>query len=89
MTDIYQKIAQSIIKEQETIIGPLAVDQASKVPGINIKNDTISIEGDEKNAIEKLVKQYENLFGGTSVEVCKDAIKKLDVPKDQLPAILM
>ncbi len=90
MTDLYEKIAEQIIEEQEHIIGPLAFDQARKVSGItvNIDQHSVQLSGDKKDLVEKLVRQYEYLFGGTSIEVCKDAVRKLNVPKDQLPTLL-
>ena len=88
--DIFAQMAQRIIKEQESIIGPVALEQAKKVPGLKIdwQNHEVALGGDEKAIIENLVKQYQNLFGQTSVEVCKDAIKGLSVPADSLPALL-
>lgn len=88
--DIFAQMAQRIIKEQESIIGPVALEQAKKVPGLKIdwQNHEVAISADEKTVIEDLVKQYQNLFGQTSVEVCKDAIKGLSIPADSLPALL-
>ena len=68
----------------------MALEQARKVPGLKVDwpNRAISIEGDEKVILEKLVEQYRHLFGQTSVEVCKDAIKGLRVSPEELPALL-
>jgi len=90
MSDIYEKVAEKIIEEQEHIIGPVAYDQAKKVNGLKVDQaaHSVILEGDKKSLIEALVKQYEKLFGGTSVEVCKDAIKDFNLPKDQLPPML-
>lgn len=90
MPDLYEEIVEKIIREQETIIGPLAIDQAKKVSGItvDVSSHNVKLAGDEKNVLEQLVKQYANLFGQASVEVCKDAVKKLNVPKEQLPSLL-
>ena len=91
--DIFAQIADRIINEQETIIGPVAIEQAQKVQGILIdsKKHEVRLEGDKKTILEKLVKQYEALFGLTSVEVCKGAVKGLiaQAPKDQLPQVLL
>ncbi|MBI2013578.1 MAG: hypothetical protein HYS87_02005 [Candidatus Colwellbacteria bacterium] len=73
---IFEQIAGKIIKEQERIIGPLAWDEASKVPGlevINKKTGEIIIHSDVKDVLDKLVAQYERLFGRASHEVCREA----------------
>jgi len=90
--DIFAQIAEKIIREQEGIIGPVALEQARKVAGliINWEKHEVKLEGDKKEIVEKLVEQYEYLFGQASVEVCKDAVKSIisQVPKDQVPHIL-
>ena len=80
--DIFAQIAEKIIKEQEDIVGPVALEQARKVQGLRLDWDKheVMIEGDKKTILENLVKQYEYLFGRASVEVCKDAVKNL-LPK--------
>ena len=92
--DIIIQIAIQIIKEQETIIGPIAWEEAMKVSGFKIldsKTDNVTIEGDGKLALEKLVQQYERLFGRASREVCRSAIKSLvnDTNKGSIPTILI
>jgi len=90
--DIFAKIAEKIIKEQETIIGPVALEQAKKVAGLKIDwpKHVVVLEGDKKEIIEKLVEQYEYLFGQASVEVCKDAVRGIisKIPQDQMPQFL-
>jgi hypothetical protein len=88
--NVYAQIAVKIIKEQESIIGPIALEQAKKVPGLSVdwSKKEVQIAGNESAAIESLVQQYQHLFGQTSVEVCKQAIKGLQVPPDSLPALL-
>ncbi len=90
--DIYAQMAAKIIKEQESIIGPVALEQAKKVPGLEVDwaKHEVKIKGNEPATIEKLVEQYQHLFGQTSVEVCKDAVKGLrsDVPADKMPPLL-
>ena len=80
MTTIDQ-IALKIIKEQELIIGPLAWVEASKVSGIKIidqKPGSISINnGDSKTVVDRLVSQYERLFGRASREVSREAAAPL------------
>lgn len=87
----YEQVAAHIIKEQETIIGPLAFDQARKVNGIQIDSKGhIKIIGNGKEVIDHLVHKYSELFGAASVEVCKDAIKQLtpSISAEDLPEIL-
>ena len=71
------KITSSIIKQQELIIGPLAWAEAGKVLGIKIIDQThgqvILEDNDPKSAIDKLISQYERLFGRASREVCREA----------------
>jgi hypothetical protein len=84
-------VVSQIIKQQESIIGPLAFDQARKVAGLQIaSNGEIKISGNSKEVIGDLVEQYEHLFGQASIEVCKDAIKELKPPPapEELPDIL-
>lgn len=90
--DIFAQIAEKIIREQEGIIGPVALEQAKKVPGLKIDwpKHEVKLEGDKKEIVEKLVEQYEYLFGQASVEVCKDAVKDIvsSIPKTQMPQML-
>lgn len=91
--DIFAQIADKIIKEQEVIIGPIALEQAQKVEGLKIDEakHQVSINGDGKIILENLIKQYEKLFGPASILVCKDAVKNLigQAPKDQIPQLLL
>jgi len=77
--DLYDQIIAKIIEEQETIIGPVAVEQAKQVGGLKIDwpQHDVDVSGDPKVAIDKLVEQYKELFGQISVEVCKEAASKL------------
>jgi hypothetical protein len=87
----YSQIVTKIIKEQEAIIGPVAVEQAMRVNGLEVINaDNIKITGNAKEAVANLVDQYAKLFGRASIELCKEALRgsKVDIPKDQLPEIL-
>jgi hypothetical protein len=73
--DAILQIPILIIKEQEQIIGPLAWEEAGKVAGLNINqsHSAVSFTGDAKDVINRLVAQYERLFGMASREVCKNA----------------
>ena len=90
--DIFSQIAVKIIRAQESVIGPLAVEQAKKVSGLQLDwaRHEVRIEGNKSGVLDDLVKQYEHLFGLASIQVCRDAAKGLlsDLPKDQLPASL-
>lgn len=90
--DILAQLAEKIIKEQEAIIGPVAYEQAKKVEGLEITGSgKVTITGKPKEVLAQLVKQYEKLFGRTSVEVCREAVKSIiaHAPKDQVPQILL
>ena len=89
----FPKIAIRIIKEQELIIGPLAWDEAKKVPGIqivNVEREEVLVDSDPKQTIDKLVAQYERIFGKTSHAVCKDAVKDIisGLPPEEVPSSL-
>lgn len=90
---IFNQISIRIIKEQELIIGPLAWEEAKKVPGLQVVNQNqgqIALGPDEKETVNKLVGQYGRLFGKTSIEACKDAVLDLlaELPKEQIPSSL-
>ncbi len=94
MANLTLEITKKIILEQELIIGPLAWEEAAKVDGISVfeseKNVKITNNVNESDVINRLVRQYERLFGRASVEACKDAVKDL-LPKlqeDQIPEML-
>ena len=90
--DVYAEMVERIIKQQESIIGPIAVEQAEHVHNLHIDWDKkeISVTGDADKVIDDLVNQYKELFGKISVEVCREAaeplIKKL--PEGHLPKTL-
>lgn len=92
MTQIIDQVAMTIIKEQAVIIGPIAWDEAGKVSGlrIDVGNEQAVIEGDHKEVLEKLVAQYERLFGQASREVCRDAVRPLlsQLSNAEIPAVL-
>lgn len=90
--DIFEQAAKQIIIEQEAIIGPIALEQAKKVSGLTIdwEKHSVTFKGNKTEILNNLVEQYKKLFGKTSVEVCKEAIRSLlpDFPKNQLPSLL-
>ena len=73
-------LAAKIIKEQALVIGPLAWSEASKVQGLTIdmqKGEVVITSEDPKGAVDRLVAQYERLFGRASHEVCREAVASL------------
>lgn len=90
--DVYAQIAVKIISQQETIIGPVAVEQAKAVSGMKVDwaQHQVIIEGDGSSVIDNLVEQYKQLFGQISVEVCKEAVGRLaqQLSPEQIPASL-
>lgn len=91
--DIFAQMVEKIIRQQEGIIGPIALEQARKVPGLSVDldNHKITLVGNKKAILEKLVGQYEHLFGPASVEVCKDAVSSLvtKAPQGEVPQLLL
>lgn len=78
MSDIYETIAAKIIREQVGLIGPIAIQVASKVDHLKVGKDatTVSIDDNNKSAaIDALIGRFETLFGTVSVEVSRDAVK--------------
>ena len=90
--DIFEQVAEKIIREQENIIGPLALEQAKRVSGLKVdpKSRQVSFSGNKADVLEKLVEKYRGLFGQTSVEVCKDAAHSLlsKLPPEEVPSLL-
>lgn len=88
----FSQIPLRIIKEQELIIGPIAWDEARKVAGLSIEasHGSVSFAGDEKDIINRLVAQYERLFGKASHEVCKEAVQDLiaEMTEEEIPSSL-
>ena len=88
----FNQMVISIISEQENVIGPLAVEQAKKIEGLQVNwhSKEITHKGDEKQIIERLVEKYQKIFGQVSVEVCRHAVRKLisQLPPEQQPALL-
>ena len=90
--DIFSKMAEKIIIEQEGVIGPIALEQAKKVHGLSVdlEKHQIIFSGNKTEILEKLVEKYKQLFGQASIEVCKDAVRSMlsQIPQDQVPALL-
>ena len=89
--DPIAQVISNIIKEQQAIIGPIALDQARKVSGLEVNGiDDIKIAGDKKEVLNNLVNQYSKLFGQASIEVCKEAVSPFidKISQSELPPIL-
>ena len=90
--DIYATAINQIIRQQISVIGSLALDQAKNVQGLEVAGQNeIHIKGNGKQILENLVQEYSRLFGQASVEVCKDAVKEIHppIPAEYLPQILV
>jgi len=88
--DVFAQVVERIIKEQESVIGPLALEQAKKVDGLSFSKSGISVEGNKVKVIEDLVEQYQHIFGRASLEVCRDAARPLmsKLPANEIPSLL-
>lgn len=90
--DVYEQIIIKIIKSQEAIIGPVAAEQAQRVPHLKVDwtNKKVAIDGDEAKVVDSLVQVYQELFGQISVEVSKEAAASLigQLPSGKLPEVL-
>lgn len=90
---IFDQISVRIIKEQELVIGPVAWEEAKKVSGFKIIDQSkgeVSFEGDPKEVLNRLVAQYSRLFGQVSKEVCREAVQDLiaELPQADVPESL-
>ena len=86
-------MAVKIIEEQELVIGPLAWSEAEKVQGLVVDrahNEVTIQNGDPKAVVDRLVAQYERLFGRASHEVCREAAAGLiaNLAPGEIPASL-
>jgi hypothetical protein len=90
--DAILQIPIKIIKEQELIIGPLAWYEAGKVAGLTIdpSHTSVSFNGDAKDIINRLITQYERIFGRASHEVCREAVRDIisGMSSEEVPSSL-
>ncbi|MEO5635226.1 MAG: hypothetical protein ABIS26_00545 [Candidatus Paceibacterota bacterium] len=88
----FPQIAIRIIKEQALVIGPLAWSEASKVTGLTVdeSQNSASFSGDSKDVVNRLVAQYERIFGKASHAVCHDAVQDLisQMSPEEIPSSL-
>lgn len=74
--DVFTTIATTIVKEQALVIGPLAWSEAKKVTGLSVVDGSkaeVATQANAMDVIDRLVAQYERLFGRASHEVCREA----------------
>lgn len=87
----YTESAKKIVEEQQKIIGPLAFQMALTIGGFQSRDGkNLVVEGDEKRALHNLIFLYSQLFGPASIEVCKDAIGRVNpqMTPDELREVL-
>lgn len=91
--DVYSQIVEQIIKHQESIIGPVAIEQAQHVHNLKLDWDKhhVTVSGNGTKVIDDLVEQYKKIFGRVSVEVCREAASSLidQLPQNELPKTLV
>ena len=90
---VLSDIVLKIIAKQEAVIGPLAWKEAGKVQGLHVENALRTVEmtePDQKVVVDRLVAQYERLFGKASHFVCREAAAGLlaTMSKDEIPSSL-
>jgi predicted Zn-dependent protease len=89
---VFDQMAEKIIEQQETIIGPLAIERAKLVDRLKVdwSQHSVSVSGDHQAAIDELVTQYKELFGQIAVETCKEAAARFtsQLSPEQLPRSL-
>lgn len=89
-----QTIVNKIVSQQQFLIGPFAVEQANAITGLSADySGKVRIDAkitDFKSLLNDLVIKYQELFGQTSVEVCKDAVREagVNINDSELPDIL-
>ncbi len=89
----FTQMALRIIQAQAIVIGPLAWSEAGKVSGLHIidqRTGNLSFDGDAKEVLNKIVLQYEKLFGKLSDEVCREAVQDIvaQMPPEEVPSSL-
>ena len=90
---VFSNIVLKIIMQQEAVIGPLAWNEASKVQGLRVEKSLGTVEmtdADQGVVVDRLVAQYERLFGRASHEVCREAAASLiaNLPPAEVPSSL-
>lgn len=91
MDDFYTQLAVAIISSQEELIGSVAWDQASHVPGLVVEGHVVHVQtADPEQTINDLVTQYSFIFGPAAVQVCASAARRIAQSTNAgvLPALL-
>jgi hypothetical protein len=76
--NVYNTIILAIVKDQEKIIGPMALNEANSVKGLQLSDDynLVTISGDPEKVANELVSNFKALFGNASIEIMKESINK-------------
>jgi hypothetical protein len=70
-------IIKEIIQEQSNIVGSrVALDRVKSTKVIDINDEKIKFLTTPDDALKKLIKSFEEIFGDASVEVCEEVIKR-------------
>ncbi len=83
----FKEIIEQVIAEQQHIIGPVAVQHAQKVDGMDVDDDgqVTAIERDGETLLKELLFSYKAVVGEQAVEVVKRKVRNsLDTVPDSL-----
>lgn len=90
--ELFSQIVEKIIAQQESVIGPIAIERAAEINGLKIdwSSHNVEVSGNESKVIDELVESYKELFGPISVEVSRDAVSSLvqSLPESKRPKSL-
>lgn len=85
-------LIKAIIRGQQNIIGLLAIEQANKVPGLEVTTslDVVKMDQTPSKVLTNLVLQYQKLFGRASLDACKESVKEYlpNMSSQDLPDLL-
>jgi len=89
---IFSEIVVRIIESQENIIGPIALQQAKQVNGLDVdwQNKKVDIKNNSPKVVDALVNKYKDLFGDMAVQTCQDVARQLvtQLPPAEQPQTL-
>ncbi|MFB6175302.1 MAG: hypothetical protein ABEJ87_05000 [Candidatus Nanohalobium sp.] len=85
----YSDLAEAIIQKEKGVMGDAAL-KAPRDAGIDVEDDgeIIKIEGDEREAVQKMVEKYHSYTGEVAVNLAKKASEDVDTEGLELPEIL-
>jgi hypothetical protein len=73
----YEKIIRILIDKLEKIIGPMAVEAAKSIDGIEISKDNkVVIKGEKKKVLHDLIANYENFLGPLGRVLAREEISQ-------------